>query len=67
MIAKGEILQAVQTEQKQYLMMLLLNIHSYGLLTSEIFWGPWLLPFGQLVYKSGFIPEYLACACLLAV
>jgi hypothetical protein len=64
MIAKGEILQAVQTEQKQYLVMLLLNIHSYGLLTSEIFWGLWLLPFGQLVYKSGFIPRIFGL-CLL--
>jgi hypothetical protein len=57
MIAKGEILQAVQTEQKQDLVMMLLNIHSYGLVTSEIFWGLWLVPFGQLVYKSGFIPR----------
>src|SRR5436190_9140707 len=38
MIAKGEILQAVQTEQKQELVMLLLNMHSYGLVTLEIFW-----------------------------
>ena len=57
MIAKGEILQAVQTEQKQALVMLLLKIHSYGIVTAEIFWGLWLLPFGQLVYKSGFIPK----------
>jgi hypothetical protein len=57
MIAKGEILQAIPTEQKQALVMLLLEIHSYGLVTSEIFWGLWLLPFGQLVYKSGFIPR----------
>jgi hypothetical protein len=57
MIAKGEILQAIQTERKQDLVMLLLNIHSYGLVTSEIFWGLWLIPFGQLIYKSGFIPR----------
>ena len=57
MIAKGEILQAVQTVQKQDLVMLLLNMHSYGMMTLEIFWGLWLIPFGQLVYKSGFIPR----------
>jgi Domain of unknown function (DUF4386) len=57
MIARGEILQAVQTEQKQNLVMLLLNLHSYGMMTLEIFWGLWLIPFGQLVYKSGFIPR----------
>jgi hypothetical protein len=57
MIAKGEILRAVQIEQKENLVMLLLNIHSYGIMTLEIFWGLWLIPFGQLVYKSGFIPR----------
>jgi hypothetical protein len=57
MIAKGEILHAVQTEQKEDLVMLLLNMHSYGIMTLEIFWGLWLIPFAQLVYKSGFIPR----------
>ena len=57
MIVRGEILHAAQTEQKQDLVMLLLNIHSYGMTTLEIFWGLWLIPFGQLVYKSGFIPR----------
>jgi Domain of unknown function (DUF4386) len=60
MIAKGEIWQTVQTEQKQDLIMLLLNMHSYGIMTLEIFWGLWLIPFGQLVYKSGFIPRIFA-------
>ncbi len=57
MIAKSEILQSVATDQKQALVTLLLKIHSYGLVTSEIFWGLWLIPFGQLVYKSAFIPR----------
>jgi hypothetical protein len=60
MIAKGEIWQNVQTEQKQDLIMLLLNLHSYGIMILEIFWGLWLIPFGQLVYKSGFIPRIFA-------
>jgi hypothetical protein len=63
-IAKGEILKTLQPEQKQNLIMLLLNIHGYGNTTLEIFWGLWLVPFGLLVYKSGFIPRILAW-CLL--
>jgi hypothetical protein len=59
MIAKDTILKTVQTDQKQDLVMLLLNMHSYGMMVLEIFWGLWLLPFGQLVYKSGFIPSIL--------
>jgi len=72
MIAKGEILQTVQIGQKQDWAMLLLNIHDYGLLTSEIFWGLWLLPFGVLVYKSGFIPRifglclFYGCICWIS-
>jgi hypothetical protein len=27
-----------------------------GIVIIGIFWGLWLIPFGQLVYKSGFIP-----------
>jgi uncharacterized protein DUF4386 len=57
MIAKGAILKAVETDQKQDLVLLLLNMHTYGMMILEIFWGLWLIPFGQLVYKSGFIPR----------
>lgn len=60
MIANGEIYHAVQTEQKQDLVLLLINMHAYGIVVLEIFWGLWLIPFGQLVYKSGFIPKIFA-------
>ena len=64
MIAKGEILQSTPPDQKQSLAMLFIKIHGYGLSIQEIFWGLWLLPFGLLVYKSGFIPKILAF-CLI--
>lgn len=56
MILKGEILKTFELNQRQDLAMLFLKINDYGTLTLEIFWGLWLLPFGQLVYKSEFIP-----------
>ena len=34
-----------------------LDAYGNGLFVSEIFWGLWLLPFGYLVYKSGFLPR----------
>jgi len=39
----------------------LLNLHYYnnGIQVSFIFWGLWLLPFGYLVYISGFLPKIL--------
>ena len=30
-----------------------------GIVIIGIFWGLWLIPFGQLVSKSGFIPKIL--------
>jgi hypothetical protein len=57
MIVKGKIMNTLPPEQKQDLVMLFLAIHRYGIITLEIFWGLWLIPFGQLVYKSGFIPR----------
>jgi len=57
MIAKDQILVTLQPDIKQNLVMLLLKMHGYGITIQEIFWGFWLLPFGLLVYKSGFIPK----------
>lgn len=54
---KGEILQAFNTPQRQSLAMAFLQINNYGTIIQETFWGLWLFPFGQLVYKSGFIPK----------
>jgi hypothetical protein len=56
MILKGEIMKAFEPEQKHDLAMLFLNIHRYGLVIFNI-GGLWFIPFGQLVYKSGFIPR----------
>ena len=57
MILKGETVKTLGTMQKQDLAMLFLDIHGYAVSVLEIFWGLWLIPFGQLVYKSGFIPK----------
>lgn len=36
-----------------------LKMFENGIVLIGIFWGLWLIPFGQLVYKSGFIPKIL--------
>ncbi|MDP1764086.1 MAG: DUF4386 domain-containing protein [Sediminibacterium sp.] len=65
MIFKGEILKTFELGQRQDLAMLFLKINDYGTLILEMFWGLWLLPFGQLVYKSGFIPRILGVFLIL--
>jgi hypothetical protein len=42
-----------------------LNLHHYGVVINTLFWGLWLLPFGILVYKSGFLPRFLGVWLIL--
>jgi len=65
MIFKGEILKTFELIQRQDLAMLFLKINDYGMFVLETFWGLWLLPFGLLVYKSGFIPRILGLFLIL--
>ena len=59
MILKGDVLKTFEPAQYQNLSMLLLKMSRYGIGVLQIFWGLWLLPYGLLVYKSGFIPRIL--------
>jgi Domain of unknown function (DUF4386) len=65
MIFKGEILKTFELSQRHDLAMLLLKISDHGTIALETFWGLWLLPFGQLIYKSKFIPRMLGVFLIL--
>ena len=52
-------LHAFTADQLHASVMLSLAAYSKGLLVSQIFMGLWLLPFGYLVFKSGFLPRIL--------
>ncbi|MGG5210184.1 DUF4386 domain-containing protein [Chryseobacterium sp. MIQD13] len=58
-------LKAFNEEQLQSQVMFLLNMYNKGILIVQIFWGLWLLPFGYLVYKSGFLPRILGLFLML--
>jgi Domain of unknown function (DUF4386) len=45
--------------------MMLLNTYNFIISISEMFWGLWLIPFGFLIYKSGFMPRLLGGLLLL--
>lgn len=38
---------------------ILLTLSDNSLLFAQLFWGGWLIPFGLLVYSSGFMPKWL--------
>jgi hypothetical protein len=52
-------LSVLDKPQRDALAMLFLGLHSQGIIVNQIFWGLWLLPFGLLVMRSGFIPRLL--------
>lgn len=44
----------------------LLNLHAYGVLIAQIFWGLWLLPMSCLFYRSRYIPRALVVLLVVA-
>jgi hypothetical protein len=50
---------SVEKRQLESLAKVLLDLHGHGLLVAEVFWGLWLIPFGVLVKRSGFLPPIL--------
>ncbi len=59
LINKSEYAQKLGQAEFQTQVMLYLENYNSGVQLSQIFWGLWLLPFGFLVYKSGFLPRIL--------
>lgn len=59
LLSGASYLQAFDAAELQARVMLALAAYSNGLLVSKIFWGLWLLPFGYLVFRSGFLPKLL--------
>ena len=53
------LLSRVDQTQREAFAMLFLRLHSIGNTVNETFWGLWLVPFGMLVYRSGFLPRFL--------
>jgi hypothetical protein len=47
------------------LVLLLLDMHHYGFLIAQIFFGLWLVPLGYLVYTSGMFPRALGGALIV--
>lgn len=59
-LAKGAAyLTVFPGAQSDALAMLFLELHRYGYMIDQVFWGLWLLPFGLLVLTSGLFPRVL--------
>ncbi len=49
-----------------FLTKLFIELHQYGIMLAQIFWGLWLLPMGILIINSEFIPKALGILMLVA-
>lgn len=57
LLLKEDFMKGFPSDQLESLIMAFLKMYNYGNVVIGIFWGLWLIPFGQLVYRSGFIPK----------
>jgi hypothetical protein len=55
----ADFLAVLDKPQRDAMAMLFLRLHGQGNVINEVFWGLWLLPFGVLVLRSGFLPRIL--------
>jgi len=61
----ADFLSVFTRPQLDALAFVFLRLHGYGFLVAGIFWGLWLLPFGLLVYRSGFLPRTLGVLVMI--
>jgi hypothetical protein len=65
LLSGADYLQAFTATQLHAQVMLALRAAGNGSIVSELFWGLWLLPFGYLVFKSGFLPRILGILLMI--
>jgi hypothetical protein len=57
MLSGADFLAPFNQSQLEALAYAFLRLRTQGIIVASAFWGLWLLPFGLLVYRSGFIPR----------
>ncbi len=65
MVAKVELLKSYEVTQRQEFVLFLLRTSKYVIIVLQIFWGLWLIPLGQLILKSGYLPRIIGIFLIL--
>ncbi len=55
----ADYLSVFDQPHREALAMLFLNLSGQMTIVSEILWGLWLFPLGQLTFRSGYLPRFL--------
>jgi Domain of unknown function (DUF4386) len=66
LLSRPNFLAVFDPRQLDALAMAFLDWHGSAIVLAQIFWGIWLIPFGLLVFKSGFLPRILGVFLIIA-
>ena len=64
-LIRGAYLSAFTKPQLDAMALFFLGLRTKTILVNQIFWGLWLIPFGWLVFRSGFLPKILGALLVL--
>jgi hypothetical protein len=62
----ADYLASFGADQAKALVPFFLDLHEVGTMIAYIFWGLWLFPLGDLVFKSGFLPRVLGILLMIS-
>ena len=62
----ADFLVVIDKPQREAMAMLFIRLHGQGFLINEVFSGLWLFPLGLLVFRSGFLPQFLGLWLIIA-
>jgi hypothetical protein len=65
LIGDDAYLTSFEPSQIPAQVLLQLDYYNNGIQLASVFWGLWLLPFGYLVYRSGFLPKILGILLMM--
>ena len=65
LLRAGEFAAVFNQPQREALAMIFLRAHGQVILVEQILWGLWLIPFGLLVMRSGFLPRILGVLLII--
>jgi hypothetical protein len=60
LVRGAEYLSVFEKPQREALALLFLGMHDQEITAAELFWGLWLFPLAILIYRSRFLPRFLA-------
>lgn len=62
----GALSAAIDPAQREALSLLFVDLHAFGYIIAQVFFGLWLIPLGVLIWQSRFIPRFVGGLLVVA-